>query len=88
MYNLLQAKHLISTPEVWLAGTDMLQEGNWVWADTLDPFDYENWAPGEPDNIGHFGHGKGAHCLGIFIPSHLWDDDNCEKNLNPLCKNM
>ncbi|XP_071145894.1 perlucin-like [Mytilus edulis] len=41
----------IATSEVWMGGTDMLIEGIWMWADSLKPFTYTNWFPGEPNNF-------------------------------------
>ena len=26
-------------------------EGNWTWAYTHEPFDYTDWAPGEPNSL-------------------------------------
>lgn len=33
----------------WLGATDEVSEGNWLWV-TGEPWEYENWAPGEPNN--------------------------------------
>ena len=37
------------TPNTWLGATDEAVEGVWEWV-TGEPFDYTNWAPGEPNN--------------------------------------
>ncbi len=40
---------------VWLGATDEAEEGRWRWV-TKEPFVYENWAPGEPNNSGKVEH--------------------------------
>jgi len=37
------------TTEYWIGLTDEKEEGKWAWV-TGEPFEYANWAPGEPDN--------------------------------------
>ncbi|XP_076085581.1 perlucin-like [Mytilus galloprovincialis] len=72
----------IATAEVWMGGTDMLIEGIWMWADSLKPFTYTNWFPGEPNNFAH-----GQHCLGLVRDKGFkWDDNQCELKMAPLCK--
>ena len=41
------AKYGVSS--YWLGLSDVEQEGSWQWV-TGEPFSYENWAPGEPNN--------------------------------------
>src|SRR3990172_6587865 len=36
-------------PWSWLGATDEVSEGTWLWI-TGEPWEYENWAPGEPNN--------------------------------------
>lgn len=75
---------LVTAPEVWLAGNDLLVEGQWMWADDRTPLTYTNWTPGQPDNWGHYN--PLAHCLGLFNGAFTWDDENCESLNNPLCR--
>ena len=71
----------IKTGQIWIGGTDLLEEGKWVAPETLEPLSYFNWAPGEPDNLG------GQHCLAIFNSADLkWDDNTCEVHNFALCK--
>ena len=70
--------------EVWLAGSDLLMEGVWMWANDRTPIGYKNWAPGQPDNRGHYH--PPAHCLGLFDTVNLWDDENCDSKNYPLCR--
>lgn len=74
-------QHNIATGQVWIGGTDLLQEGIWLAPESLEPLTYFNWAPGEPDNLG------GQHCLAIFNNNNLqWDDNLCEVQNYALCK--
>ena len=75
------AADTITTGQVWIGGTDLIQEAVFVEPKTLEPLKYFNWAPGEPDNLG------GQHCLGLFKDNNwLWDDNGCEVENFPLCK--
>ncbi|XP_060567719.1 perlucin-like [Ruditapes philippinarum] len=78
---LKREQNKISTGQIWIGGTDLLQEGQWVAPETLEPLSYFNWAPGEPDNL------MGQHCLAIFNSADLkWDDNLCEVHNFALCK--
>jgi hypothetical protein len=45
----------------WLGATDEECEGEWRWV-TEEPFDYSNWAPGEPNNCCPPTHCGGDEC--------------------------
>ncbi|XP_052805334.1 perlucin-like [Mya arenaria] len=72
---------LIKTAQLWIGGTDLLQEGVFLAPVSLEPLTYFNWAPSEPDNL------SGQHCLAIFRDSAQlqWDDNGCEVQNYPLC---
>lgn len=71
----------ISTSQIWIGGTDLVQEGVWRTPDNSEILPYLNWAPSEPDNLG------GQHCLAIFNAGGLqWDDNTCEVHNFALCK--
>ena len=55
----------------WLGATDEAEEGTWVWV-SGEPWEYTNWAPGEPNNADK----GGEHYLSISYPekSPLWND--------------
>lgn len=44
-------KFVYSLATPWLGATDEAVEGTWEWV-TGEPFEYMNWAPGQPDNSG------------------------------------
>ncbi|XP_045207458.2 perlucin-like [Mercenaria mercenaria] len=79
---MLKREHsTISTSQIWIGGTDLLQEGLWIAPETLEPLTFFNWAPKEPDNLG------GQHCLAVFNNADLkWDDNRCEVQNYALCK--
>ena len=55
---------------LWLGG--WLLDGTWSWSDGT-PWDYENWAPGEPSGDGN--------CLEIRYEDGTWNDLRCD-NIN------
>jgi hypothetical protein len=60
--NLVQS----SSQDCWLGGTDEVVEGVWQWI-TGETWDYENWAPGEPNDD------SGQDYLNIYTRG-VWDD--------------
>ncbi|XP_052254283.1 perlucin-like isoform X2 [Dreissena polymorpha] len=73
----------IQSSQIWIGGSDILQEGTFLAPGSQEVLTYFNWAPNEPDNAG-----PGQHCLNIFRDdSQLrWDDDNCEFDRFPMCQ--
>ncbi|XP_069118269.1 perlucin-like [Argopecten irradians] len=72
------------TDGIWLGGTDLLVENEWIWAVSKEPItEYIRWAPGEPNSINN----PGEDCLD-FLPhkNFLWNDENCGKLLNFVCE--
>ncbi len=53
---------------VWLGGTDEPEEGRWQWI-TGEPFQYQDWAIGQPDNSN-----KKEHFLGMGSPPSVARD--------------
>ena len=45
-------------------------EGNWTWAYTHEPFDYTDWAPGEPNSL------KGDHNVVSVNLNSTWENHN------------
>ena len=52
---------------IWLGGSDQNAEGEWKWVDET-PWNYSNWAPGEPNNDG------GENYLLAYNGDHTWND--------------
>ena len=71
----------IYTSHFWLDGTDMLTEGHWIWASTIEPWEFTNWHPGEPNG------GTGNNCL--EFGSHwnfTWNDEVCSHQKHFVCE--
>lgn len=54
----------------WLGGSDEVTEGTWEWI-TGEPWVYENWGAGQPDDSGGQDH---LHFRGEPAPASEWDD--------------
>jgi RNA polymerase sigma factor (sigma-70 family) len=72
---------------IWLGGTDEEEEGVWRWV-TGEPWEFEFWAPGEPNN--DFGT---EHYLGIWWNDHRnvdgpgnWNDFNSRLTASFICE--
>ena len=48
--SLLQNAGVDNMDVAWIGLTDAGEEGTWVWSDG-EPLEYENWNPGEPNNV-------------------------------------
>ena len=60
--------YMTSTTEYcFIGGTDAGSEGVWRWSDET-PWDYDNWARGQPDNR------KGSQHYLLKFSSGKWDD--------------
>uniref|UniRef100_A0A1B6L682 C-type lectin domain-containing protein n=2 Tax=Graphocephala atropunctata TaxID=36148 RepID=A0A1B6L682_9HEMI len=63
------------TGEFWTSGTDLVQEGKFVWASDWKPFTFTNWNsnPREPSNKSPWG---SEDCVQINR-DFTWNDRNC-----------
>lgn len=72
---------------VWLDGTDITNEGKWVWYTTGQPIGYFNWSPGQPDH--YFGVHR-ENCMDYGPEYNMqWNDAPCHNNSrkhNVLCE--
>jgi hypothetical protein len=83
--------------DYWLGGTDLDNEGNWMWLDTTHfykgtgdagaPLDagtapaYDHWAAGAPNG------GNAANCLHV-APNGTWTDAACTTKYGSVCKRV
>ena len=67
----------------WVGGTDIKEEGKWLWSDG-NPWNFTLWAkePRQPDN-----HYPGENCLKIYdhVTPDGWNDDMCRKEHKFVC---
>lgn len=73
-------------PYTWLGATDEQVEGVWAWV-TGEPFDYTNWAPGEPNNSSNPGE-LPEHWLGYWGDPYVgqWNDLPDEVTKSFVCE--
>ncbi|KAF7643167.1 hypothetical protein LDENG_00244150 [Lucifuga dentata] len=78
-YGIQSVIHRITNayPDTWIGGYDAIQEGEWLWSDG-SPFDFQHWAPGQPDNLGGNQHclrtnygGKSQHIIQIYLKRRM-----------------
>ncbi|XP_033733674.1 perlucin-like [Pecten maximus] len=78
--------HTGASDGVWVDGTDLLIEGEWVWADDGTPINtqgYNKWFPGEPNSLGR----RGEDCMDLLHhEKYNWNDNSCERKQNFLCE--
>lgn len=66
----------------WLGATDILIEGEWQWAITLQKLTYTNWDAGQPNNDN-----TNQHCLEISGDRGFkWNDNECEEHKFFICE--
>ncbi|XP_046581087.1 perlucin-like [Haliotis rubra] len=82
--NGLHNSHL--TLDIWLGGSDLLVNQEWLWTNTLDRIQYSNWKPGEPNNAGS-GSSVTEDCLALMTSdSYEWNDAPCTDRMYFLCE--
>lgn len=70
------------SPYFWIGGTDIMVEGEWVWAKSGERITHGYWYPGEPNNKD-----VGQDCLMISTyESYQWDDIACNSNVYYVCE--
>jgi hypothetical protein len=63
----------------WLGGSDAQSEGVWRWPDGTEVA-YDNWHPGEPNNVG-----AGEHCMELRTDG-AWNDAPCDRIKAFVCE--
>ncbi|KAL3288921.1 hypothetical protein HHI36_003366 [Cryptolaemus montrouzieri] len=72
--------------EVWTSGTDLAEEGKFVWLSTGQPFNFTDWAANEPDNSGSI-----EDCVQIVLGAshskqYVWVDTICDELSYFICE--
>ncbi|XP_052078292.1 CD209 antigen-like protein C [Mytilus californianus] len=63
---------------LWLGGTDMDSEGNWIWNDSKKTLNLTFWRPGEPNDAGS------EDCLATH--TGVWNDIPCTAEKQFVCE--
>lgn len=71
---------------MWISGTDLREEGKFVWMSTGKPFQYNNFGSGQPDNWGNR-----EHCVHLWpnqtnTSEVTWNDWECTQKLSYVCE--
>ncbi|CAG5124220.1 unnamed protein product [Candidula unifasciata] len=71
-----------SSGAVWIGGTDVFNEGTWLWLSTGHRiFNFLDWAPGQPDDS------AGEDCLGLYgVSNYQWNDFICSNLGTFICE--
>ncbi|XP_068210370.1 macrophage mannose receptor 1-like isoform X2 [Palaemon carinicauda] len=79
-YWLQSQVHSVKDNVLWIGGFAYFRSG-YEWADET-PFDYSNWAKGEPNN-----HYDQEDCIAFYTRSFgYWNDQNCGHKQGRICK--
>ncbi|XP_033728805.1 C-type lectin domain family 17, member A-like isoform X2 [Pecten maximus] len=66
--------------QFWIDATDMVMEGVWQWASTLETLSYFNWAPNEPNGIDN------EDCIIVKQDDGMWNDLACFNRRYFVCE--
>jgi hypothetical protein len=70
------------TGGIWMGGSDMLLEGEWIWANYGEVIDFRDWGPGEPNSLDGT-----EECLDMYqVHDFHWNDNSCEIKQNFMCE--
>ncbi|XP_045479170.1 perlucin-like [Harmonia axyridis] len=76
------SKHAKGIDHFWTSGSDLGEEGKFVWLSTGKYLNYTNWSPPQPDNSG-----KIENCLELWkIDRYIWNDIPCTNQYNFICE--
>ncbi|BFZ25379.1 hypothetical protein BsWGS_28418 [Bradybaena similaris] len=77
--NISRTEKVLNT---FLGGTDVFDEGVWVWASSGNNiYPFVDWAPGEPNEL------QGEDCLVFYgVEDYRWDDFYCNMPANFICE--
>jgi hypothetical protein len=66
--------------DAWIGADDLTNEGTWEWI-TGEPFGYQGWELGEPDDA----YGQ-EDCAVVYGVTGLWHDRYCELDYDAVCE--
>ncbi|KAL4223856.1 hypothetical protein ACF0H5_017320 [Mactra antiquata] len=80
-YFLGQQAKLNNHRNYWIALSDVIEEGIWVWMNTLTPVQFTQWHRNEPNNDGT------ENCVDLY-PDGDWNDAKCRDNQYYICEKV
>ncbi|KAL5004002.1 hypothetical protein ScPMuIL_017458 [Solemya velum] len=76
------AQVTIPFSDLWIGGSDLLIEGQWVYPGSTASLNYTKWAGKQPDN-----YQNNEHCLELNRGVDFdYNDKSCSSKVNPLCE--
>ncbi|KAL3271941.1 hypothetical protein HHI36_022411 [Cryptolaemus montrouzieri] len=69
---------------IWTSGSDLGQEGSFIWLSTGKSLNFTYWAKFEPNNVAN-----NEHCLEIWnvkVNEYIWNDRPCAESYNFICE--
>ncbi|CAC5412298.1 CLEC17A [Mytilus coruscus] len=64
----------------WLGGSDIQNEGTWMWVSSLTQFTFTDWSPTEPSKY------EGEDCVRMTHPDLKWGDIYCSRQYRFICE--
>ncbi|XP_075159347.1 lectin subunit alpha-like [Haematobia irritans] len=78
----LLRKKFQNIPNLWIGGSDLGEEGKFVWSSTGKPFEFTNWQSQQPDN-----NKNDEHCVHYRRTSDFeWNDAQCWEKFGFICE--
>ncbi|XP_058831453.1 lectin-like [Topomyia yanbarensis] len=75
-----------TSTEIWIGGSDLAKEGEYIWQPTGKRFEYNFWAKGEPNNSGGVENCAQIRYVSAAVGWH-WNDKNCDLERYFICEN-
>lgn len=67
--------------EYWIGITDVIVEGEWIYASDLSPITVKYWGGSEPNGL------DAANCVATYLDvNSRWADDSCSDQLSFVCE--
>ncbi|XP_038058604.1 lymphocyte antigen 75-like [Patiria miniata] len=71
-----------ATGQYWIGLHDVIAENTFKWVDDTPLGSWNNWNPGEPNNVGN------EDCAAVYASSAKWNDDGCSKAKPYICSKL
>ncbi|KAH3844855.1 C-type lectin domain family 4 member M-like isoform X2 [Dreissena polymorpha] len=81
-YNFIQSQVNTTQKNFWVGGSDIENEGTWIWMASMTPLSYAKWEAGEPNSD----HNSDENCIDIRPGKLGWNDERCYLVQNYICE--